>query len=195
MRLYDVQQGTIEIDGIDVKQYTKLSLRHQIAHVPQHLSLFHRSIYDNIAYGCDNVTHEEVIVAAKKANCHEFIMALDKQYETIIGEKGVKLSGGQRQRIAIARAILKEAPILLLDEATSALDSATELAIQQALETLLVNKTAIIIAHRLSTLKSMDKIFVLENGEIVEFGSHEELLLMKKYYYHYWNHQSNGFVL
>lgn len=194
MRLYDVANGNIKIDGINLTDFTKESLRQQIAIVPQHLNLFHRSIFENIAYGCGEVSLEEVILAAQKAKCHDFIVSLDKQYDTIIGEQGVKLSGGQRQRIAIARAILKNAPILLFDEATSALDSATELAIQEALEALLVDKTAIIVAHRLSTLKAMDRIIVLENGLIVESGNHGELLDKEGHYYNYWTHQSSGFI-
>lgn len=194
MRLYDVTSGEICIDGINTKEYTKHSLRSQIAVVPQHLTLFHRSIYDNIAYGCEGADKAAVVDAAKKAHCHEFITTLEHQYDTIIGEQGVKLSGGQRQRIAIARAILKNAPILLLDEATSALDSATEQAIQYALETLLKDKTAIVIAHRLSTLKAMDRIIVLEEGRIVESGTHSELLKHKGAYHTYWTHQSDGFI-
>jgi ABC-type multidrug transport system fused ATPase/permease subunit len=195
MRLYNIQEGSIEIDGVNLTDFTKESLCSQIAIVPQHLNLFHRSIFENIAYGCDEVSIDDVILAAKKAKCHEFIVSMEKQYDSLIGEHGVKLSGGQRQRIAIARAILKNAPILLFDEATSALDSATELAIQEALEALLIDKTAIIIAHRLSTLKAMDRIIVLENGSIVESGSHNELLALKGYYFNYWTHQSSGFIL
>lgn len=194
MRLYDINEGSIEIDDINLSCFTMDSLRSQIAIVPQHLNLFHRSIFENIAYGCGDVRKEDVIAAAQKAKCHDFITSLEHQYDTIIGEQGVKLSGGQRQRIAIARAILKNAPILLFDEATSALDSATEQAIQEALEMLLKDKTALIIAHRLSTLKAMDKIIVLENGHIVESGTHNELLAIKGAYYNYWTHQSSGFI-
>lgn len=194
LRLYDPDKGEIEIDGVNLKQYTKKSLREQIAIVPQHLTLFHRSIFDNIAYGCGEVSIDQVIDAAQKANCHDFIMSLSNQYDTLIGEQGVKLSGGQRQRIAIARAILKNAPILLLDEATSALDSATEQAIQSALNNLLQNKTALIIAHRLSTLKAMDVIIVFEHGTIIESGSHSELLAKQGAYHDYWQHQSDGFI-
>lgn len=194
MRLYDVVEGEILIDDINVKDYTKKSLRSQIALVPQQLGLFHRSIAENITYGCGEVTQERVRQAAKKANAHDFIDVLDKGYETVIGEQGAKLSGGQRQRILIARAILKNAPILLLDEATSALDSVTEKAIQAALETLLKDKTAIIVAHRLSTLKMMDRIIVFEKGMIVESGTHEALIKKKGSYYQYWQHQSEGFI-
>lgn len=194
MRLYDINQGCIEIDNFNLVDFTKDSLRSQIAVVPQHLNLFHRSIYENIVYGCGTKSKEEVISAAKKAKCHDFIASLERQYETIIGEQGVKLSGGQRQRIAIARAILRNAPIVLFDEATSALDSETEVAIQEALDILLVDKTALIIAHRLSTLKAMDRIIVLEKGHIAESGTHQELLEKKGAYYNYWTHQSSGFI-
>lgn len=194
MRLYDVGEGEILIDHVNVKDYTKSSLRNQIALVPQQLGLFHRSIADNIAYGGGDVTELDVIEAAKKANAHDFIVSLEKGYETIIGEQGAKLSGGQRQRILIARAILKNPPILLLDEATSALDSVTEKAIQTALETLLEDKTAIIVAHRLSTLKMMDRIIVFEKGNVIESGTHEALLEQKGSYYRYWQHQSEGFI-
>lgn len=194
MRLYDPISGSIDIDGIDIKNFTKSSLREQIAIVPQHLNLFHRSIFNNIAYGCDDYDKEAVIKAAKKANCHEFIMSLEQQYDTVIGEQGVKLSGGQRQRIAIARAILKNAPVLLFDEATSALDSTTEQAIQDALESLLKDKTAFIIAHRLSTLKTMDRIIVLDKGKMIETGTHDELLKNKGHYHQFWTQQSDGFI-
>ncbi len=194
MRLYDTNSGNILIDGMDVKNFKKQALRSQIASVSQQLNLFHRSVFDNIAYGCQNVRRENVIEAAKKANCHAFITALEEGYDTIIGEQGVKLSGGQRQRIAIARAILKDAPILLLDEATSALDSATEKAIQQALDALIEDKTAVVIAHRLSTLKAMDRIIVIENGQVLESGTHQSLLDAKGAYHAYWMHQSDGYI-
>lgn len=194
MRLYNVEKGVIAIDNLPINAYTKKSLCSQIAIVPQHLTLFHRSIYDNITYGCNNFDKSDVILAAKKAHCHEFIAELPEQYDTIIGEQGVKLSGGQRQRIAFARAILKNAPILLLDEATSALDSKTEQAIQDGLQNLLADKTALVIAHRLSTLKAMDRILVLENGKIIENGTHTELLEKRGAYYSYWSHQSEGFI-
>lgn len=195
MRLYNLQNGMIEIDGINITDYTKTSLRSQIAIVPQELSLFHRSIMDNIRYGCGDVSDEKVIEISKKAHCHEFIMKLDDQYEAKVGERGVKLSGGQRQRIAIARAMLKKAPILLLDEATSALDSETESKIQESLALLLKDKTAVVVAHRLSTLKSMDRIVVLEAGQIVEQGTHSELLKKEGVYYKYWSQQSGNFIV
>ncbi|GAN24147.1 putative multidrug export ATP-binding/permease protein [Legionella pneumophila] len=194
MRLYNVEKGVIAIDDLPINAYTKKSLCSQIAIVPQHLTLFHRSIHDNITYGCNSFDKSDVILAAKKAHCHEFIAELPEQYDTIIGEQGVKLSGGQRQRIAFARAILKNAPILLLDEATSALDSRTEQAIQDGLQNLLADKTALVIAHRLSTLKAMDRILVLEDGKIIENGTHTELLEKRGAYYNYWSHQSEGFI-
>ena len=194
MRLYDTTSGNIYIDGIDVTDFKKTSLSSQIATVSQQLNLFHRSIFDNIAYGCKKATKEKVIDAAKKANCHDFIIKLEQGYNTIIGEQGAKLSGGQRQRIALARAFLKNAPILLFDEATSALDSETEQTIQQSLNKLVVNKTAIVIAHRLSTLKSMDKLIIIESGRIVESGTHQELIDAKGVYHNYWKLQANGFI-
>lgn len=194
MRLYEVTSGQILIDDFSLDEYTKESLRSQIAIVPQHLTLFHRTIYENIIYGSLHTDKEAVIDAAKKAQCHDFINALPNGYDTIIGEQGVKLSGGQRQRVAFARAILKDSPILLLDEATSALDSATEQLIQKAMENLLSDKTALVIAHRLSTLKAMDRIIVLESGKIIESGTHDELLKLGKAYHAYWAHQSKGFI-
>lgn len=194
LRLYDVSSGAIEIDGVNLKRYTIKSLRDQIAVVPQNLTLFHRSIYDNLCYGCGDVTKEVVIEIAKQAHCHDFIIKLDDGYDTVVGERGIKLSGGQRQRIAIARAMLKNAPILLLDEATSALDSETESKIQDSLDLLLTHKTALVVAHRLSTLKSMDKIVVLEQGKVIEQGSHEFLLAKKSVYFKYWARQSDGFI-
>ena len=191
LRLYEIQSGSIKIGKHDIKDYTLESLRQQIALVPQDLTLFHRSIYDNIVYGCKKVTKKQVIEVSKKANCHEFIMKLPEKYETQVGERGVKLSGGQRQRIAIARAMLKNAPILLLDEATSALDSETETHIQEALDRLMEDKTAIVIAHRLSTLRKMDKIIVLEKGKIIEQGSHTELMKKQGKFCQLWTLQSN----
>jgi len=169
-RFYDTQDGVVKIDGQDVKGTTQDSLRHAIALVPQDISLLHRTIYDNIAYGRPDATRDEVLAAARDARCAEFIEAMPEGYDTIVGDRGVKLSGGQRQRIAIARAILKDAPILLLDEATSALDSASEEAIQSALDRLMVGRTVIAIAHRLSTLRNFDRIIVMNNGKVIDDG-------------------------
>ncbi|ONV31990.1 ABC transporter [Burkholderia cenocepacia] len=169
-RFYDTQDGVVMVDGQDVKGITQDSLRHAIALVPQDISLLHRTIYDNIAYGRPDATRDEVLAAARDARCAEFIEAMPEGYDTIVGDRGVKLSGGQRQRIAIARAILKDAPILLLDEATSALDSASEEAIQSALDLLMVGRTVIAIAHRLSTLRNFDRIIVMNNGKVIDDG-------------------------
>ncbi len=174
-RFYETQGGAIKIDGQDLSTITQDSLRHSIALVPQDISLFHRTVFDNIAYGKPDATHEEVLAAAREARCTDFIEAMPDGFETIVGDRGVKLSGGQRQRIAIARAILKNAPILLLDEATSALDSASEEAIQQALDRLMVGRTVIAIAHRLSTLQNFDRIIVMSTGKVIDDGSPEEL--------------------
>ncbi|WP_098549293.1 MULTISPECIES: ABC transporter ATP-binding protein [Burkholderia] len=174
-RFYDTQDGAVKVDGQDVKGITQDSLRHAIALVPQDISLLHRTIYDNIAYGRPEATREEVLAAARDARCAEFIDAMPEGYDTIVGDRGVKLSGGQRQRIAIARAILKDAPILLLDEATSALDSASEEAIQAALDRLMVGRTVIAIAHRLSTLRNFDRIIVMNNGKVIDDGSPDVL--------------------
>ncbi len=174
-RFYDTQDGVVKVDGQDVKAITQDSLRHAIALVPQDISLLHRTIYDNIAYGRPDATREQVLAAARDARCAEFIEAMPEGYDTIVGDRGVKLSGGQRQRIAIARAILKDAPILLLDEATSALDSASEEAIQSALDRLMVGRTVIAIAHRLSTLRNFDRIIVMSNGKVIDDGSPEVL--------------------
>ncbi|WP_175717607.1 ABC transporter ATP-binding protein [Burkholderia anthina] len=174
-RFYDTQDGAVKVDGQDVKGITQDSLRHAIALVPQDISLLHRTIYDNIAYGRPEATREEVLAAARDARCSEFIEAMPEGYDTIVGDRGVKLSGGQRQRIAIARAILKDAPILLLDEATSALDSASEEAIQAALDRLMVGRTVIAIAHRLSTLRNFDRIIVMNNGKVIDDGNPDVL--------------------
>ena len=174
-RFYDTQDGAVQVDGQDVKAITQDSLRQAIALVPQDISLLHRTIYDNIAYGRPDATRKEVLAAARDARCAEFIEAMPEGYDTIVGDRGVKLSGGQRQRIAIARAILKDAPILLLDEATSALDSASEEAIQSALDRLMVGRTVIAIAHRLSTLRNFDRIIVMSNGKVIDDGSPDVL--------------------
>lgn len=194
MRLYDVTDGSISIDGENIKDVTLSSLRKAIAVIPQDPSLFHRSVMDNIRYGRLNASDEEVIIAAQKARADEFIAKLPQGYNTIVGERGVKLSGGQRQRIAIARAILKDAPILILDEATSSLDSITESKIHDALTEVMKNKTTIVVAHRLSTLLNMDRILVFENGKIVEDGSREELIQRNGLFKLMWDAQVGGIL-
>lgn len=199
LRFYEAQQGQITIDGQDVCNVTQESLRRQIGLVTQDTSLLHRSVRDNIIYGRPNATDEEMINAAERAEAAEFIPYLaDAQgrrgYDAHVGERGVKLSGGQRQRIAIARVMLKDAPILLLDEATSALDSEVEVAIQDSLDKMMENKTVIAIAHRLSTIAAMDRLIVLDQGKIVEQGSHSELLECNGLYAKLWRHQSGGFL-
>lgn len=195
LRFADVSAGQITISGQDIRKITQQSLRENIAYVPQETSLFHRSIAENIAYGKLDATQDEIEHAAKLANAHEFIKDLPEGYNTLVGERGIKLSGGQRQRIAIARAILKDAPILVLDEATSALDSESEALIQDALNTLMQGRTSIVIAHRLSTVASLDRIVVLEDGKIVEQGTHHQLLGRSHgVYNHLWSRQSGAFM-
>jgi ATP-binding cassette subfamily B protein len=194
LRLFDVTDGSIKIDDHDIRDLTQDSLRRNIAMIPQDPTLFHRSLMDNIRYGRIEATDEEVIEAAKKAHAHEFISKLPQGYDSPVGERGVKLSGGQRQRIAIARAILKNAPILILDEATSQLDSVTESDIQDSLWDLMQNKTTIVVAHRLSTLLHMDRIMVFDQGKIVEDGTHKELLAMHGLYKNLWDAQVGGFI-
>lgn len=194
LRFSDIESGAILIDDQNIAEVTQESLRRSIAYVPQEPMLFHRSLRDNIAYGKKNVTDEDILEAARQANAIEFIEKLPEGLDTMVGERGVKLSGGQRQRIAIARAILKDAPILLLDEATSALDSESEKLIQDALEKLMKGRTSIVIAHRLSTIAKLDRIVVLENGTISEQGSHTHLLKQKGTYSKLWSHQSGGFI-
>ena len=195
LRFADVEKGKIEIDGQDIKQVKQVSLRENIAYVPQDTALFHRSIAENIAYGKPDATIEEIKHAAELAHADEFIKDLPDGYDTLVGERGVKLSGGQRQRISIARAILKDAPILVLDEATSALDSESEALIQDALNRLMKGRTSIVVAHRLSTIAGMDKIVVLEDGKIMEQGSHEALLKNKRgSYSRLWSRQSGAFL-
>lgn len=193
-RYFDVQKGAVKINGIDVRDIAQDSLHKNIAAIPQDVCLFNRTLLENIRYGKTNATQEEIIKAAKKASADEFIKAFPNDYQTKVGERGVVLSGGERQRIAIARAILKNAPILIFDEATSALDSQSEKHIQKSLNNLMKNKTVIAIAHRLSTLREMDRILVLDKGRIVEEGSHTALLRKKGAYYKFYNMQADGFV-
>jgi ATP-binding cassette subfamily B protein len=195
LRFYDVTDGRILIDGQNIRKVTQDSLRRHIAMIPQDPSLFHRSLMDNIRYGKAESTDQEVMAAAEKAQAHAFISKLPQGYASLVGERGVKLSGGQRQRIAIARAILKNAPILILDEATSQLDSVTESGIQESLWELMQNKTTIVIAHRLSTLLHMDRILVFDQGKIVEDGTHAELLAIDNGLYKtLWEAQVGGFL-
>lgn len=194
LRFSDVDKGSIAIDGQNVANVTQASLRRAIAYVPQEPLLFHRSLRENIAYGRPDATDKQIREAARKAHALAFIEKLPQGFETMVGERGVKLSGGQRQRIVIARAILKDAPILVLDEATSALDSESEKLIQASLTELMKNRTAIVIAHRLSTIQKMDRIVVLEDGKIIEDGTHAELLAKKGTYASLWSHQSGGFI-
>jgi ATP-binding cassette subfamily B multidrug efflux pump len=199
LRFFDLEGGRITIDGQDISAMTQESLRAQISMVTQDTSLLHRSIRDNIRYGCPGATDDDVVAAAKLAHADEFILDLEdwrgrQGYDAHVGERGVKLSGGQRQRIAIARVILKDAPILVLDEATSALDSEVEAAIQSSLGTLMEGKTVIAIAHRLSTIARMDRLVVLDRGRIVEQGTHAELLAKGGHYAMLWRRQSGGFI-
>jgi ATP-binding cassette, subfamily B, multidrug efflux pump len=197
LRFYEVESGAIRIDQQNINDITQNSLRAQIGMVTQDTSLLHRSVRDNILYGRPDATEEDMIAAAKRAEAHEFILKLEdakgrKGYDAHVGERGVKLSGGQRQRIAIARVMLKDAPILLLDEATSALDSEVEIAIQASLYQLMEGKTVVAIAHRLSTIAAMDRLIVLEDGKIVEMGNHQQLIENGGLYLTFWTHQSGG---
>jgi ATP-binding cassette subfamily B multidrug efflux pump len=199
LRFYDVEQGRVLIDGQDIAHVTQDSLRAQVGMVTQDTSLLHRSVRDNILYGRPDAGDEDMIAAARRAEAHDFIGNLGdahgrRGYDAHVGERGVKLSGGQRQRIAIARVMLKDAPILLLDEATSALDSEVEAAIQESLYRLMEGKTVVAIAHRLSTIAAMDRLIVLDQGRIVEQGSHQELLAHNGLYARLWSHQSGGFL-
>jgi ATP-binding cassette subfamily B protein len=195
LRLYNLHDGEILIDGQDIQKVRQESLRENISLVPQDPVLFHRTLLENIRYGRRNATNEEVFAAAKLAHCDEFIERLPLGYDTFVGERGIKLSGGERQRVAIARAILKDAPILILDEATSSLDSHSETLIQDALAKLMKDRTTIVIAHRLSTIRKMDRIIVIQHGEIVEEGTHDELIAREKsLYQHLWNLQAGGFI-
>ncbi len=196
LKNFKIGNGDILIDNQSIYDCHSDSLRSQIALIPQDTMLFHRSIGENIGYAKETATQAEIENAAKKSHIHEFITTLPNGYETLVGERGIKLSGGQRQRIAIARAILKDAPILILDEATSSLDSHTENHIQESLNLLIddKSKTVIAVAHRLSTLKHMDRIIVLNKGKIIEDGTHEELLKTQGYYQSMWNMQAGGFL-
>ncbi|MBU1722000.1 ABC transporter ATP-binding protein/permease [Patescibacteria group bacterium] len=195
LRQFDVTRGKVLIDGQDIKKVTQESLWKHISFVPQDPILFHRSLIENIRYGRPEATDEEVVEAAKAAHCHEFIKDFSEGYDTLVGERGVKLSGGERQRIAIARAILRDAPILILDEATSSLDSESERLIQDALDKLMKGKTVIVIAHRLSTIMKMDRALVIEAGRIKEEGTHKQLVRKKDGLYRkLWELQAGGFI-
>jgi ATP-binding cassette subfamily B protein/ATP-binding cassette subfamily B multidrug efflux pump len=199
LRFYDIQSGSISIDDQAIDKVQQESLRQNIAVVTQDTSLLHRSVRENILFGRPDATEEEMIEAAKKAEAHEFILELKDiegriGYDAHVGERGVSLSGGQRQRIAIARVILKDAPILIMDEATSALDSEIESAIQKSLYQLMDGKTVIAIAHRLSTIAAMDRLIVFDQGEIIEQGTHKQLMEAQGVYAQLWHHQSGGFL-
>jgi len=199
LRLQDPEDGTLTLDDHNLRDLTQQSLRQQIGMVTQETAMFNRSALDNIRYGKPDATREQIEAAARAAEAHEFILDLKDHkgragYEAHLGERGVKLSGGQRQRIALARAILKDAPVLVLDEATSALDSEVEAQIQSALERVMDGKTVIAIAHRLSTIARMDRIVVMDRGRILEQGTHKELLAKGGLYRRYWDRQSGGFI-
>jgi ATP-binding cassette subfamily B protein len=195
LRLYDIESGRILIDDQDIEKVDITSLRDQITLIPQEPMLFNRSVMDNIRYGRIDASDEEIITAAKQANCHDFIMKLEDGYETSVGEKGNKLSGGQRQRIAIARAFLRNSQIVIMDEATSALDSVTEKYIQDSFNKLTQDRTTLIIAHRLSTLQNVDRILVFDQGHIVEDGTHKDLLAKGGHYANIWQHQQDGMLV
>ncbi|NES20687.1 MAG: ABC transporter ATP-binding protein [Symploca sp. SIO3E6] len=194
LRQFDIQEGQILIDNQDIKQITQASLRIQIGLIPQDTLLFQRSLMENIRYACPEASDDDVIAAAKQALVHDFIQALPEGYQSLVGERGIKLSAGQRQRLAIARAILKNAPIMILDEATSALDSITEQAIQRSFKTLIEGRTTLVIAHRLSTLTFMDRILVFHEGQIVEDGSLTQLLAIQGHFARLWKSQSGAFI-
>ena len=194
MRFYDPTHGEILIDGQNIKNVTQDSLRESIAFIPQEPTMFNRTLRENIAYGKAGATDAEIRRASKRAMAHDFIMGTDKKYDSMVGDRGIKLSGGQRQRVAIARAFLKDAPILILDEATSALDSETEVCIQKSFDELADGRTTLAIAHRLSTLRNMDKIVVLKDGHVIEQGAHSTLLRRGGEYARMWKMQSGGFI-
>jgi ATP-binding cassette subfamily B protein len=190
LRLYETQAGAIMLDGVDIRDLKLQDLRRAIGWVSQDVFLFHGTVAENIAYGSFNATMEEIVAAAEIAEAHEFILQLPGGYDTVVGERGQKLSGGQRQRLAIARAVLKDPAILILDEATSAVDNETEAAIQRSLERITVGRTTIAIAHRLSTVRNADCIYVMEQGKIVEQGHHEDLLAQGGVYANLWQVQT-----
>jgi ATP-binding cassette subfamily B protein len=194
LRFFDPQKGKVMLNGTDISTVTQAALRDHISFISQDTSLFHATVAENIQYGSSEAAREKIVDAAKMAYADEFIRTLPKGYDTVVGERGVKLSGGQRQRIAIARAMLKDAPLFLLDEATSALDSDSEAKVQDALKRLMDGKTTVTIAHRLSTLQFMDRIVYIENGKIIEDGTHEELLVLKGKYAKLWSMQAGGFL-
>jgi len=194
LRLFELNAGRILIDGADIREVTQDSLHAGISLIPQDPQLFHRTLRENIRYGRLDASDEEVEEAARKAHAHDFIGDIAQGYDAMVGERGIKLSGGQRQRVAIARVILKNAPVLILDEATSSLDSITERAIQETLDEVMRGKTVLVVAHRLSTIAHLDRILVFDAGRIIEDGSHPELLARRGAYYQLWSRQSDGFL-
>ena len=195
MRFMDIQQGSITIDNQDIRNVLQNDLRRQISYVPQEPLLFHRSIEENIMYGNEDKTYADMVMVAEKSHSIEFIKHLPEGYKTLVGERGIKLSGGEKQRISLARSMLKTAPILILDEATSSLDSASEGYVKDALKTLMMHKTVLIVAHRLSTLEAMDRIIVISKGRIIEDGTHHKLLSEDTVYKKLWDKQVNGFLV
>ena len=194
MRFYDPNRGSVLIDNQDIAKVSQDSLRENISYIPQEPTMFNRTILENIEYGRPGASLREIKAAAAEASADEFINTTEKKYNSLVGDRGIKLSGGQRQRIAIARAFLKNAPILILDEATSALDSETEIAIQKSFDKLSSGHTTLVVAHRLSTLRNMDRIIVLDKGRVVESGTHNSLLRKKGLYAKLWKMQSGGFL-
>jgi ATP-binding cassette subfamily B protein len=195
LRFYDVQEGAITLDGHDLRDLQTIDLRRAIGFVSQDVFLFHGTVRENITYGTFDATDKQIMEAAKIAEAHDFIMQFPEGYDTIVGERGQKLSGGQRQRISIARAVLKDPPVLILDEATSSVDNETEALIQRSLEKIAVGRTTIIIAHRLSTVRNADRIFILERGQLRESGTHDELIASGGIYASLWNVQTGNRVV